>query len=83
MAKKMKKSEGYGPNPADNPVDEYGNPSKNSDNFWKQWDSSKAKRSSTDLRKRTADKKSAQRTALKKWMDQYKKTGMIPKSPTN
>lgn len=69
-------------NPADEPyIDESGIRRKKMD--WQQWDSSQAKRRSTEARKGVSAKKSAQRTALKKWMEQFKRTGQIPASPTN
>jgi protoporphyrinogen oxidase len=83
MARAMKNDpEGFGPNPADNPVNQFGEPIRSSDNFWKQWDSSKARRASTEGRKRTASKKTARQTALKKWLEEFRKTGNIPASPT-
>ena len=78
----MQKKVGYGPNPADNPVDQFGNPIKSSDNFFKQADSAKARQASTKLRKDNLPKRSAKRKALKKLMDEMKETGNIPASPT-
>ena len=62
-------------------IDESGIRHKNMD--WQQWDSSQAKRRSTEARKGVSAKKSANRTALKKLMDEFKRTGKIPGSPTN
>lgn len=65
--------EGFGPNPADNPKNEYDEPTRGN-GFWKQPSSAKAKRDSTELRKRT----SAKRAAIRK----MRQTGLIPASPT-
>jgi hypothetical protein len=74
--------EGFGPNPADNPVNQFGEPIKSSDNFFKQADSAKARKASTKLRQDNLSKQSAKRKALRKRMDEMKKTGNIPASPT-
>lgn len=74
--------EGFGPNPANNPVNEFGEPIRSSDNFWKQPDSAKARKASTELRKKNLPKQSAKRKAIKKLRDEMKETGNIPASPT-
>lgn len=70
--------EGFGPNPADtDPMiidgERYQRPLSSS---------SKAERGRSRARGRVADSKSARRTAIRKFMDDMKKTGNIPKSPT-
>lgn len=72
--------EGFGPNPADNSVNEFGELTRR--NIFKQPSSTKAKAASTKLRKDNLPKQSAKRKAIKKLRDEMKKTGNIPASPT-
>lgn len=41
-----------------------------------------AKRASTKMRAASKDKRTARQTALKKWREEFKRTGKIPASPT-
>ena len=41
-----------------------------------------AKRASTKMRAAGKDKRTARQSALKKWREQFKRTGKIPASPT-
>ena len=41
-----------------------------------------AKRASTKMRATGKDKRSARQSALKKWREEFKRTGKIPASPT-
>lgn len=77
-ARKGMEGPGFGPNPADDIyVDEGGiRPEK------PKSPSAKAEGSRTKARKRTADLRTARRSAVKAFMDQFNKTGKIPASPT-
>lgn len=74
----MPRKMGYGPNPADNDPQIIGN-----ERYKKPLTASgKAERSRTKSRERVADSKSVRRTAIRKFMEDMKKTGNIPASPT-
>lgn len=63
-------------------VDEYGERIKVPSKIVANKSGNAAKKASTQMREATSKKRTARQTALKKWREEFKRTGQIPASPT-